>query len=284
MVNYFRKGLNGKAKEKENANEIEEKYDFEFGNIKYCYVFFPFVEKTVPLILSHRTLSDFIGLHCYEVTDSLDSKTVFVWYVLSIASYISVMIDVLMVLIYGKWQLMNLFVPIVGAILVGVGIAKYDIELYKRKRRRDITFHLPTFMTRFSMYLYAGYGVSNAWNQALLLKTTSIMIETMRSTRDGMMGSKSEVMIYYELGQKLKDQRIDRLLGLIQNANAFGDKELFIRLDQFKQELAHEKLREARVMGEEAKVKLVIPLFVNLSGILTLIMVPIFITLRGILK
>lgn len=234
-------------------------------------------------IVRFKSLTDWVGSRCYPNHESLSTMELFIWHTASMVMPFSLVVDMGMILVIGTYSWMNTVVPF----FVGTGLSIIFIESESKRvikeRKMDISGLLPEFLTMLSLYVHAGLTPYNAWKKSV--ETTTRDGRTLKTMRTMITDDKyhgREKLMYSEMAKAIKDIRMDRLTGLLENSSIYGDHEFSMKLDRMKSEIRGERVKLIRIKAEEAKVRLMIPLFMNLVSILALIMVPIVTALKSV--
>ena len=177
-----------------------------------------------------------------------------------------------------------LFCGILVAILLSV---RADENLMKRVRERDeqLESQYPQLVNRFTLYYGAGLTIKNIWHRICTdylerKKQTGVccvyeeMIKADRQMQDGV----GESNAYTEFSRTIGLPRYRSLIGLLQQALQTGGTDIREQLNEQLRDAFSEQKRSARIKGEKAGTKLLMPMFLMLLVVLVMILVPAFLS------
>ncbi len=184
----------------------------------------------------------------------------------------------------GGQSLAILFCGFVVAILLSV---RADENLMKRVRDRDeqLESQYPQLVNRFALYYGAGLTIKNIWHRICAdylerKKQTGVccvyeeMLKADRQMQDGV----GESNAYSAFSKTIGLPRYRSLIGLLQQALQTGGGDIREQLNEQLKDAFSEQKRSARIKGEKAGTKLLMPMFLMLLVVLITILVPAFLS------
>ncbi|WP_099467364.1 immunoglobulin-like domain-containing protein [Konateibacter massiliensis] len=177
---------------------------------------------------------------------------------------------------------------IIGALGVLTSILIYygkdkDLETKIKMRERQLLSDYPDIVSKLTLLLGAGMTVKSAWQKVALdyrekkeknKKYYRYAYEEMLITYYEMMSGVSEAKAYEEFGKRAKNQRYLKLSSLITQNLRKGSRGLSQILGNESLDAFEDRKAYAKIAGEEAGTKLMMPMFLNLILVLIIIMIP----------
>lgn len=174
------------------------------------------------------------------------------------------------------------FIGLIAAITIYYG---KDSELKKevKKREQQLLLDYPDIVSKLTLLLGAGMTVKGAWQKIALdyrekkesqSKYYRYAYEEMLITYYEMIGGVSELKAYEDFGKRSKNQRYMKLSALITQNLRKGARGLSQILESESIDAFEDRKAYAKIIGEEAGTKLMIPMFLNLILVLVIIMIP----------
>ncbi|MFZ5353238.1 MAG: immunoglobulin-like domain-containing protein [Bacillota bacterium] len=160
----------------------------------------------------------------------------------------------------------------------------YDNEIKKsvEKRRREIQFELPAFLTKLVLLINAGLNVSNAWEKiAHEVSRDTPLHRELKKTIIEIRSGVPEILAYEHFAQRCATAETSKFISLLIQNLKKGNSELVNLLRILSRECWDNRKNIARRMGEEASTKLLLPMMLMLLGILIIVSTPALLSLRG---
>lgn len=157
-------------------------------------------------------------------------------------------------------------------------------EQMRQKRARQMLLDYPGFVTRLSLLLEAGMTVRRAFGKiALDYKrkkdaTVRYAYEELLKSYYEMEGGVMEEQAYENFGKRCGHPKYRTLASLLIQNLKKGNRQLLEILEKESAEAFEERKRYARVQGEAAATKLLIPMVLMLLIVLIILIVPAFLS------
>lgn len=175
-----------------------------------------------------------------------------------------------------------------GILVFGIGIIVYliwrkeeDKRKQKKIRKEQLLLDYPQLIHTFSLYIGAGMTVKNAWKRMVQEndETRYVFLE-MKQTYMEMLNGFSETEAYESFGRRCNIRCYQRL-GLLLSQNVRkGTKGLIAILEREAIEASEERRNRIKQEGEKAGTKLLMPMFLMLVMVLTIVIVPAFFSIQ----
>lgn len=155
-----------------------------------------------------------------------------------------------------------------------------------KKRNEQMMRDYPEIVSKLTLLSEAGLSISGSWNKIVTdyekMKNNKMRFayEEMRFTNIKMKNGTPETMAYAEFGQRCGLQCYLRLGALLEQNVMKGTKGLKSLLDQEVTEAFEDRKRSARIRGEEAGTKLLLPMVLMLVIVIVVIVVPAFLSMN----
>lgn len=171
---------------------------------------------------------------------------------------------------------------IFSSILIYIGKDK-DLEKKIKKRSQQLLTDYPDIVSKLTLLLGAGMTVKGAWQKIALdyrekkqidKKYFRYAYEEMLISYYEITSGVSEAYAYEEFGKRMKNQRYMKMISLITQNLKKGSKGLSKILENESLDAFEDRKAYAKVAGEEASTKLMLPMFLNLVVVLIIIMIP----------
>ncbi len=155
-----------------------------------------------------------------------------------------------------------------------------------KAREREMLMDYPELVSKFTVLLQAGLTARNVWERMvkeyeerkMAGKKSRYAYEEMSITWKQMKNGMYESRAYGEFGRRCGLHTYMKLGALLEQNLRQGTTKLAVRLKE-EAELAFEERKNlARRLGEEAETRLMLPMFMMLFMVLTVIMVPAFLS------
>lgn len=267
------------------------------GEIKNNAVKKP-TKVTVKCLLSYRDQSRVVNLICTAVPVPADADIGFDYYLDEALARVDTeepesefvtlpdQVNGKEVVFSEKREDDGLKLTILMAVALGLYVfyVRYTKKDRQKKRQREISLDYPRIVSQLSMYIGAGFSVKAAFVQvgnAYIVSRNrghpeSVAFEEVlrmnRRIRDG----EDEEGAYRRLGDTLMDKGFRKLTLLLSQSIRKGNRELRDMLEREEKEAYDRRRTDARVAGEEASLKLLIPMMGLLGVIFIVLVVPAF--------
>lgn len=179
------------------------------------------------------------------------------------------------------------FIVAVTGILVMILLLLRKEEEKKReyqKRMEQMERDYPEIIQTFALYMGAGMTAKNIWKRMVLEQEEKgdmrYIHQEMRRTYHEMSNGISEVMCYESFAKRCGLRCYGRMGVLLSQNVRKGTKGLTRLLEEEAREAFQIRMSRARQLGEEAGMKLLMPMFLMLTIVLTIIVVPAFLSIQ----
>lgn len=163
-----------------------------------------------------------------------------------------------------------------------------DIRLQKEveKRHKQLLWEYPQFINKLALYMATGITLKAAWGKMVASykmnerkKHKKVLIyEEMTISYYELENGREEGDIFYRFGIRCHDAKYRKIAGLL-CANLHKGNDKLLHMMQAEAELAlEERKQNARRFGEEANVKLLLPMTMMLGIVMLIIMIPAYAT------
>ena len=175
----------------------------------------------------------------------------------------------------------------IGAFAVMKGM---DRDLLKRcgDRKKYLLSEYPDFVSRLRLYLSAGMPAKAAFYklaedyQSRNDVSEKYMSQELQLVCNRFQNGISEETVYQEWGKRCVEMPYRRLALLLCNHLRLGNARLLRELAMEEEKAREERMQHARKLGEEAGVKLLFPMLLELLVVLFLILVPAYMDFNAI--
>lgn len=176
------------------------------------------------------------------------------------------------------------------SVLLGFGIFPLKRERERQKeelRKKEMQRDYPDVLDKLVLFLQAGFSIRKAMEKLAIdyqrnrqkyhMKERAAYEEIVKTCRE-MEGGVYEADAYERMGKRCKISQYKILsVFLVQNLRK-GNQNILELLEREAASAGEERKREARVRGEEASVKLLLPMIMQLMVVLVILMVPAFLS------
>ena len=180
--------------------------------------------------------------------------------------------------------LAGMFLIAAAAVLLLKGREQAGAE---QKRREQLLYEYPELIMKFTLLVQAGMNVRNAFYkmagdyQKKKEERISIAYEEVMTTCYEMDGGMSEAEAYYRFGERCGQVRYKTLATLLVQNLQKGSRQLSELLEKESIEAWDERKRKARILGEVASTKLLLPMIMMMAVVMAIVMVPAFMGFYG---
>ncbi|MBQ7372784.1 MAG: type II secretion system F family protein [Blautia sp.] len=161
-----------------------------------------------------------------------------------------------------------------------------DLEK-QRKREEELLKDYPGLVMKFTLLIQAGMTVRRAFQKIALdyrrkqKKKKQAAYEEILTVCYEMESGVSEMEAYRHFGERCGQMKYKTFSTLLIQNLQKGSKRLADMLETESQEAWEERKRKARVLGEIASTKLLVPMVLMLLVVMALIMIPAFLSFYG---
>jgi hypothetical protein len=181
-----------------------------------------------------------------------------------------------------KSGILVIFIGIIAAIVIYYG-KDNELKTEVKKRDQQLLSDYPDIVSKLTLLLGAGMTVKGAWQKIALdyrekkesnSKYYRFAYEEMLITYYEIIGGVSEPKAYEDFGKRSKNQRYMKLSALITQNLRKGSRGLSQILESESIDAFEDRKSYAKIIGEEAGTKLMVPMFLNLILVLIIIIIP----------
>ena len=176
------------------------------------------------------------------------------------------------------------------SVLLGFGIFPLKKERERQKeelRKKEMQRDYPDVLDKLVLFLQAGFSIRKAMEKLAIdyqrnrqkyhMKERAAYEEIVKTCRE-MEGGVYEADAYERMGKRCKISQYKILSVLLVQNLRKGNQNILELLEREAASAGEEHKREARVRGEEASVKLLLPMIMQLMVVLVILMVPAFLS------
>ena len=155
-----------------------------------------------------------------------------------------------------------------------------DIEINNavEARREEILSDYPEVLSKLTLLINAGMIAREAWKKVAYTSNGELYKE-MQITSDEMNNGVSELDAIYNFAQRCSVKEIRKFASVLTQNLQKGGSELTLSLRMMNEESWEEKKHRAKIKGEVAGSKLMIPLMMMFVGVLLMVIIPVFINM-----
>lgn len=182
----------------------------------------------------------------------------------------------------GNEGVLLLLLGFLASMLLGLR-ARTEEQKIKKKRKEELLLDYSEFVSKFIVYLGAGLTVRNAWQKISehylearkqgIMKKRCVYEEMLTALRDIEKGV-SEANAYQAFGRRCGLQPYIKFCALLEQNRKNGGRNLKSQLTAEMDTAFEERKNAARRRGEEAGTKLLLPLFIMLIIVMTIVILP----------
>ncbi len=184
--------------------------------------------------------------------------------------------------IYQKKNPIILILGLVALLLVKLG-SRHDRDREKKKTRDLIEQEYPIVLQKMIMYLSSGMNLRNAWikiyEDSVITKKKNPLYEEINRMINELKTGISEEAAYMNLSMRIAIPAVTRFTSLLSQNLRKGSTDLTALLNEEAKIAFDERKRRARIKGEEAGTKLLLPMMMLMIVVMVLIMVPAFVNM-----
>ena len=172
----------------------------------------------------------------------------------------------------------NQVIMAILAIAAAAAIVAYlDMQINDavEKKRDEILCDYPDVLSKLTLLVNAGLVVREAWSKVAYTSDRALYKE-MQTTSEEMENGKSEVDALFDFAQRCAVKEIRKFASVLSQNIQKGGSELILNLRYMNEESWEEKKHRAKMKGEAASSKLMLPVMIMFIGILFMVIIPIF--------
>ncbi len=157
-----------------------------------------------------------------------------------------------------------------------------DERQQEKRRRQHLEYMYPDFVNQIALYLSAGMTIRMAMAQIMAGlenekgEAKQELCRELASMFCGLDSGLSEQQVYRDFGTRCNYGGYRKLMSLMVQTILVGGKGLFARLEELEADAFIQRKEYAKVRGEEASTKLLIPMVILLAVVMLLFIVPGF--------
>lgn len=144
-----------------------------------------------------------------------------------------------------------------------------------KDREEELKNGYTEFVGRFVILLGAGLSVSAVWKRLEVgFASNKSLSEEIRLTLWEMVNGKTEREAYENFGKRIGGTQYAKFVSVVNQSLKLGSGQLLVRLEAESEAAMFERRNRAKIMGEAADTKLLMPMMLQLVLIMLIIMVP----------
>lgn len=167
---------------------------------------------------------------------------------------------------------MILIILIISVLLPVYVLISIDDKI--KNQRSEILMDYPNVLSKIALLINAGMMLREAWADVAKSGNTKLYIE-MRNVITLINNGTPETQAYEELAEICRVNEIKKFVSIVCQNIQKGSSELVYIMKELSVEAWNTKKTVAKMKGDSAQTKLMIPLLISFVGILAMIMVPI---------
>lgn len=162
---------------------------------------------------------------------------------------------------------------------------RHEAEQKKKRRDEGLMMDYPDLVSRFLVLVRAGYPIRQAWKrqteEAEKRRKPGFhpVYGEMRVTLNQMETGTSEGQAYGEFGRRCGLRCYVRFSSLLESGLRNGNRDLNRLLEEEMEEAFRQRKELARRRGEEASTRMLLPMFLLLGVVMTMVVAPALMTL-----
>lgn len=149
-----------------------------------------------------------------------------------------------------------------------------DVNSAVEKKRDEILSDYPEVLSKLVLLVNAGLVIREAWAKVAYTSNGALYRE-MQIMSEEMNNGVSDIDALYNFSQRCAVKQIKKFASILSQNIQKGGSELSASLRYMNEESWEEKKHIAKVKGETAGSKLMIPLLIMFAGVLLMVIVPI---------
>ena len=174
------------------------------------------------------------------------------------------------------------------SLILGLGVKPLEKEKEKKKeekKKKEMQADYPDIVEKLVLFLRAGFSIRKAMEKLAAgylrnrdkyhLGERAAYEEVVKTCRE-MEGGRDEAEAYERMGKRYGISQYKMLSVLLVQNLRRGNENLLELLEREAASVTEERKRSARVQGEEAAIKLLLPMVMQLVVVLIILVVPAF--------
>lgn len=179
---------------------------------------------------------------------------------------------------FGIGAMTNDITFVILILVAAMAIVTYlDLEINNavEKKHDEILADYPVMLSRLTLLVNAGLVVREAWNR-IAYTSEGVLYKEMQRTSEEIKNGMSDLDAFYNFAQRCSLKEIKKFSSILSQNIQKGGTDLAGSLRYMTDESWAEKKHRAKIKGETAGTKLMLPLMIMFSGILIMVVVPLF--------
>ncbi|WP_026476473.1 type II secretion system F family protein [Alkaliphilus transvaalensis] len=167
------------------------------------------------------------------------------------------------------------FVIAVGMMVAVIYGLNHEVYQQLNKRKLQIKLDFTEFLSKLILLMSAGLTVSKAWEKIVGESDGNrVLHQELKITLLEIKNGKSEEEAYEDFANRCRNPEIFKFVSLIIQNLKKGNEETIIMLRMLTNECWIMRKNTAKVLGEEASTKLLLPMMIMFLAILLIVMTP----------
>ncbi len=180
-----------------------------------------------------------------------------------------------------------------GMVLIFLGTSVVVLLGYKKKReaekkveenKEQMMQDYPEIVNTFVIYIGAGMTVKNAWGKIVgqyqKKEESRVAFEELKTTYIEMKNGVAEVEAYERFGKRCEVKSYRKFSSIIIQNVKMGTKGMSLLLEYEAREAFEERKNRAKILGERAGTKMLMPMFLMLVVVLVILVIPAFLSIQ----
>ena len=174
-----------------------------------------------------------------------------------------------------------LFLTVFAALLI-VKDADKDLERRRSEKQKQLLMSYPDLVSKLRLYLSAGVTMKNTFFYLMKdyerrsSKGTNFLCQELRLLCNRFENGVSEEKAYEEWGRRCADMNYRKLSLLLITNLRQGNRQILQVLEAEEENAREQRKQQARRLGEEAGIKLLFPMLLQLLVVMFLILIPAY--------
>jgi len=157
-----------------------------------------------------------------------------------------------------------------------------ELSMQVKKRRRQLVLGFCDFLSILILLINAGMNAFSAWEKiALDNRKAGLFYDEIKKTYHEIISGKSEIEAYEDFAQRCKTPEISKFVAMLLLNIKKGNEEMVIALRQQVNDSWRLRKNIAKLLGEEASTKLLLPMMLMFGGILLIVITPAILMLSS---
>ncbi len=166
--------------------------------------------------------------------------------------------------------------------LLAVKDADKDLERRRSEKQKQLLMAYPDFVSKLRLYLSAGITMKNTFFYLMkdyekrVSKNTDFLCQELHLLCNRFENGVSEEKAYEEWGRRCADMSYRKLSLLLITNLRQGNRQMLHVLEAEEENAREQRKQQARKLGEEAGIKLLFPMLLQLLVVMFLILIPAY--------